>query len=126
MDPEGMPEWAPQVASFDRATVERHRRLVHGREIRVQSTPVRTMTFDTLLTETGVGQVDVLQIDTEGYDLEILRLFDVPRRRPRVVNWEHTHLSRRDREAAVTLMMRNGFAVAMSGFVFGDSVAYRL
>lgn len=125
INPEGMPEWVGQLASFDRTIVEAHQRFT-PQLLRINTTQVPTMTFDTLIADARLDRVDVLQIDAEGYDLELLKLFDVPRRSPHVVNWEHKHLSHADRDAAIDLMVDCGFRVAVSDDVVGDSVAYRL
>lgn len=126
---EGMPEWAGQVASFDRSHVEHQKTSVpEGVDFlgNIEATPVRTWTFETLLQRSGVDHVDFLQIDAEGYDLELLRLFDVPKRLPSIINYEHAHLSRNDREAAASLLIAAGYKLAMSfSGVSGDTLAYR-
>ena len=42
----------------------------------------------------------VVQIDTEGYDLEVLRLIDLARWQPSLVMYEHMHLDDEGRAAA--------------------------
>src|SRR6185503_18442088 len=63
--------------------------------------PCRTM--DSVLQEYGVERVDILQIDTEGYDYVILKLFDFAKYRPGIVHYETQHLSGADRDAAEQL-----------------------
>jgi len=119
------PDWTGQVASFNRDHVEKQRRqLPAGSPFNIVATSVRTCTFDTLLSKFDVDHVDVVQIDAEGYDYELLKLFDVPRRLPAIVNYEHVHLSCRDREAAAQLLVSSGYKVAMT-FSSGDTIAYR-
>ena len=65
--------------------------------------------------------MDLLQIDAEGYDSELLRLFDLPRRKPAIVRFEHTHLSRPDYESCLTLLIDLGYRIAIYG---GDTLAY--
>src|SRR4051812_25103160 len=88
--PSDLPEWAGQMASFDRAQVASAMRYL-SEEARavavVKAVPVETWTFSTLLDRAHVDRVDVLQIDAEGYDLELLRMFDVPRNLPTIVNY---------------------------------------
>jgi FkbM family methyltransferase len=123
---DGMPEWVAQLASFDRETIEGHQRYMPaGCQIRVQSTKVKTMTFETALDAAGMETVDVLQIDAEGYDLELLKLFDIPRREPIIVNFEHAHLSRSDRVSAVDLLVAAGYQVTISDGIPADTLAYR-
>ena len=82
---------------------------------------VPALTPATLLEQVGAERIDVLQIDTEGYDLEVLRLFDISRRRPSIVQFEHQHLNRRDRDAAAQLLVDAGYLVALIRY---DTIAY--
>lgn len=122
-----LPSWTQQIASFDKAHVlkaEKH--LPKGVKVEplIIEESVECWTFDTLLEQAGIEQVDVLQLDAEGYDLELLRLFDIPSRLPSIVNYEHVHLSRAERNAAADLLIANGYRLAMSYSNF-DTVAYR-
>jgi hypothetical protein len=84
---------------------------------------VRCLTFETLFKEMGVDYVDLLQIDAEGRDAEILRLFDIPGRKPAVVRFEHKHLSIADHEKSIGLLVGQGYRIAASG---SDTLAYRV
>jgi FkbM family methyltransferase len=109
-----------ELASFDKAHVVKH--VHHGDVALIREERVECWTFETLFDRAGIERVDVLQIDAEGYDLELLRLFDIPRRVPSIVNYEHLHLSRSDRNRAADLLISNGYRLAMGRF---DTVAYR-
>jgi FkbM family methyltransferase len=122
-----LPDWTQRIASFDRDHVLKSQRYV-PRSINIEpliiEDTVECWTFKTLLERAGVQHVDVLQLDTEGYDLELMRLFDIPRRLPAIVNYEHVHLSRAERNDAAELLISNGYRLAMSHTTF-DTVAYR-
>ena len=60
--------------------------------------------------------VDVLQIDTEGYDYQVLRHFDFASSRPQVVMFEHRHLSQDDRDAADNLLVMHGYSLKRHEF----------
>jgi FkbM family methyltransferase len=109
-----------QTASFDRSHVAKH--IEHRDVARIVAEPVECWTFDILFERAGVERVDVLQVDAEGYDFQLLRLFDIPSRLPSIVNYEHRHLSRSDRNEAVELLISHGYRLAMSRC---DTVAYR-
>jgi len=66
-------------------------------------------------------RLDLLLIDTEGYDLELLELFDFERFRPDIVRFEHVHLSRADWDEAVELLARRGYRVLREEY---DTTAY--
>src|SRR5262245_57265731 len=100
------------LASFSRERLEdwqrrdgHHYPAAHG----IGAVPVDCVTFEDLLV--NVERVDLLEIDAEGYDLELLRAFDFGRFAPAIVRFEHAHLSRRDWDAAVALLNRHGYRV---------------
>lgn len=60
---------------------------------------VQCTNFPSLLKEYDVKKVDILHIDTEGFDYEVIKLFDFSVLKPTVIAFEHTHLSKADYEA---------------------------
>jgi len=108
------PDWIPQLASFDKDVVLKHRRSVPNIESLLVVEDVPCMTFSTLLATTQAGQIDVLQIDSEGYDAEILRQFDLRRREPAIVHFEHKHLSQRDHEQCIRELIELGYKLTLS------------
>jgi FkbM family methyltransferase len=109
------PEWLTQLASFDRSVIMKHSALVPGLESLIESVEVPCMTFATLFKEMKVQEVNVLQVDTEGYDAEILRLYDVPMRRPAIVRFEHKHLRPTDHEQALKILVDAGYLFTICG-----------
>jgi FkbM family methyltransferase len=117
------PEWLGQIASFNRNVLMWHARKLSNLDLEslVESEQVRCVTFDTLFKEEGIEKIDLLQIDAEGFDAEILRLFDIPLRRPAIVHFEHIHLSVEDHEKAIGLLVDQGYRVTAAGT---DTLAY--
>jgi len=113
-DARGLPAWAPQVASFDRDHVAGHG--LAGEVI--DSIEVECVPFREILA--GVERVDLLQVDVEGYDAEIIRMFDFDTYRPSIVRFENKHLSRADHDAAIGRLLSYGYSVAV---VDDDTVA---
>jgi len=76
------------------------------------SVQVRGRRLHSILDEHGITEVDVLQIDTEGYDFVVLQCIDFSRIRPLVISYEDRHffppMLRRE---AIELMRRNGYVV---------------
>jgi FkbM family methyltransferase len=101
---------ADLLSSFDVGTIKKHVENWPGAVI--QSVEVKTIAPSTLLANHSDGLVDMLVIDTEGYDYEALRIFDIPNLRPRIIQFEHRHLSRRDWESAVDLLVRCDYLVS--------------
>ena len=72
---------------------------------------VQCVTFDTLLNRHQVKRIDLLQIDVEGYDYELLKLFDFERIRPRLIRYEHSHLKLSDRSSCKRYLKQNGYMI---------------
>jgi FkbM family methyltransferase len=116
----GLPAWAPQIASFRRDTVVRHRDVIPDIEERLETEEVECVRFDDLLAPFPGQAVDLLQIDAEGNDFEIIKLFHQGGRRARILHFEHKHLSRREHAECVAFLIDHGYAVGLDG---GDSIA---
>lgn len=80
-----------------------------GRRAKIEEIKVPTRTFQTLFARHAIRRVDLLQIDTEGFDCEILKLFDFMAYSPTIIRFEHIHLSRRELTEAVTKLTDLGY-----------------
>lgn len=121
-DDADVPDWAAGSASFEREHLLRHRGLIPNIDRVLVEERVRCLTFDGVLEEAQLDRFDILQIDCEGFDYEILKLADLPRRKPAIVNFEHVHLSDADWNAAVSMLLDLGYRVAK---IDNDTLAYR-
>lgn len=90
-----LPEWYDQLGSFDRTHITKH--LGGLLEPYIREIHVRGDTLQGLLDKHGFGCVDLLHVDTEGYDYEVFKQFDLGRYAPKVVLIEHKHLSTADK-----------------------------
>ena len=115
------PDWVHGLSSFDREHLLKHDGIVPDIARYIDEFNVECVSFDTLFQRHPVEHVDVLQIDTEGFDAEVLRLFDLPRRRPTIVNFEHRHLSEADWNQSIQSLISLGYKVTV---VRQDTLAY--
>jgi hypothetical protein len=58
-----------------------------------------------------VSHIDLILIDTEGYDLKILKMIDFRRFRPKLIIYEQELLSPEDKAAAHSLLRSYGYVV---------------
>jgi FkbM family methyltransferase len=65
--------------------------------------------FNSLLDEYKMPRVDVLQIDTEGFDFEIIKMFPFTRIKPDVVSFETEHLSESDKTTCFKMLSDLGY-----------------
>ncbi|UCC94818.1 MAG: FkbM family methyltransferase [Candidatus Omnitrophota bacterium] len=97
----------------------------HGRELTEHSSllPIRSglrypyfeivdcMTFNDLVGKYNVKKIDLLQIDTEGYDYKIIKSINFKKIRPFIISYEHIHLSGADRVRCKKFLQKQGYEV---------------
>lgn len=111
-----LPGWYDGIGSFSRDTVVSHIRHIPDIESRLVVTDVPCLTFDSLCEKHGLGALDLLLIDTEGYESEILENLDLNRRSPRLLVFEHYHLSQEARDACRSRLLAAGYELLEEGF----------
>jgi FkbM family methyltransferase len=115
-DLSGLPDWYDGIGSLSRAAVVGHARHIPDIEQRVVETEVECLTFASLCRRHAVARVDLLVIDTEGHDGVIVRSLDLGRVRPRLIVYEHFHLSAEDRADTRAELERAGYETLEEGF----------
>lgn len=93
---ENAPEWYSQLGSFSLPTVLKHAQWIPDLQERLATTDVNCLTFEGLCYKHDIHSVDIIHIDTEGYDFEIIKLIDFEKFSPRILLYEHKHLSESD------------------------------
>lgn len=87
-----MYHWIEQLSSFDKQTILSHRDKVPELETYMQEVVVGCVTLSSLLRNQSIGRLDLLLVDTEGYDALLVSNALDENLRPSVVLFEHTHL----------------------------------
>ena len=122
-DPEAedMPEWAGQISSFDRDTLLSHGDAIPNLENRISATEVPTYNLMDLIHEQRFFNIDILQMDVEGFDAEVVNMVDFEMVRPSVINFENKHLNSHEYNSALRYLISNDYEVSKAG---PDTVAY--
>jgi FkbM family methyltransferase len=108
------PDWAAGLASFRKDVILRHAAIIPGIESMIAEVAVDCITFDSVFEHLPEGELNLLQIDTEGADGLILSLFPFERIKPAIVHWESKHLSLYEREDCLGALTSQGYRVAAS------------
>jgi FkbM family methyltransferase len=116
-----LPTWAIGLCSFDRRHLTKFSELAPFAHL-IEEIEVKTISVRTLLANNQMSEIGVLQIDTEGYDFEIIKMFFAERVFPTVVNYEHCHLSGHDRVECEALLHDQGYRYVRYG---RDALAMR-
>lgn len=113
---ERLPGWYDGIGSFDREIVESHANHIPDIEGRVVRSDVRALTFESLCHKHHVSELDLVLVDTEGYDFQIVKGIDLATRHPRLLVYEHFHLAADDRERCARHIRERGYETMEEGF----------
>ena len=97
--------WAAQLTSFDKAHLLRHRVA----EEDVVTVQVQAVTLQDLMRQTGLQSIGFLQVDTEGFDGEIVNMALALERTPSFINFENVHLPSNERDALFARLTASGY-----------------
>lgn len=112
---------APQLASFDKQhllnalSIKHLEGLPEDKEACVESIDVPCLTFASLLKKHQITKLDVLQIDTEGFDWEIVKMVNFNQLKPTLINFEIAHLSFSEINEAIDLLSTQGYMTLIYG-----------
>lgn len=121
-DRTGLPKWYDALGSFRKEVILSHRDSIPDIEQRLTCENVPCATFDSLCAKHGITHLDLIHIDTEGYDYEIIKRIDFDRLRPRLLIFECKHLGDAKAEC-YDYLERQGFALIEEGL---DAIALNL
>ncbi len=125
------PSSITSVSSFDMETLKKciigdlKKRKVYNvnPDKYIKEILVKTLCLNDLVRIYDIKNIDLLQIDCEGYDYEILKTFDFSKFSPKIINFESVHLSERDWQECEKLLKSKGYTFFNSG---NDTCAYKL
>jgi FkbM family methyltransferase len=104
-----LPHWADQICSFDENHITKH---FPERVAMTTTVSVTAWSVPELLRQQDIHRVDVLMVDTEGFDLRVLQQIPFATIRPRLIVYEHIHLSDADQKAAKDFLRRHCYTVS--------------
>ena len=115
--------WATGLTSFNRKVLEEAVRSGYAEaQARKEGTPlpqdkddyisvenIECISAATLLTRYGLDKIDWLQTDTEGFDYEIIKMFNIGVTQPKVIVYENLHLSPSEKQDCKNHLKNNGY-----------------
>ena len=115
----GVPGWAEGLASFSREELVGNFQSARGE---VEALTVPTITPETLRLRYKLDVVDLVQVDTEGFDFEVIKLLDLERFRPTILHFESGLLLPAERHSCYQHLAKHGYSVTPNGAT--DTLAY--
>jgi FkbM family methyltransferase len=109
------PWWYSQVGSFRREVLLKHKEYLPHIESLIEEVDVQVKTIKELYQESGRDHVNLIHIDTEGYDYEILKTIDFTFDQPDLILFEHHHLSFDDYKKSISILKANKYTCYKDG-----------
>ena len=93
------------LASFDKTHLLRH----SIKESDIEQVRVPCLTLKSLLAKAGFEKIDILQIDTEGFDSEVVKMALALDSLPGCIHFEHTNVNAETKVTLYDSLMRRGY-----------------
>lgn len=121
--------WATGLTSFHRPTLEEMVISDHviqcakneGVELpvnpqdRIKEEQIATISPESLMQQYQIEKIDWLQIDVEGFDYEVIKLFNIEKTRPGVIVFEQYNLTEKVRQECYQHLQDKGYRVKEYG-----------
>lgn len=115
-----LPYWHDQLGSFDREHITRA--LGEQMHPYIVEEDIECLPLQDVLDRNGVEAIDLVHIDTEGFDYKVLSQIDLKRYKPSVILFEHHLLSDDEFAKAHKLLRSTGYRLLQYG---NDTLALR-
>lgn len=123
-----LPIWCYQIANLNRnrmlemlADQKQKLNLPGNVETLIEAISVPAITFETLLAKYSISKLDLLIIDTIGYDFEIIKMIPFHLVKPSIIHFEHALLSLEEQTACFRYLAEFGYSLIP---VAVDTIAY--
>ena len=97
-----LPPWYDQLGSFNKENILKHFDGIL--EPYIVEKQLSGLSLDELFYRNEIQEITLLHIDTEGYDWIILSQLNINKIKPKIILFEHKHLSNSERVDSVTFL----------------------
>ena len=104
-----LPQWYDQIGSFNLEVLKKHKSSIPDFENLLTHSEVKTTNFDEIIKEYKLKNIDLIFIDTEGYDYEIIKMIPFEKISPSIILFEHKHLSKKDFNESLKKLTNLGY-----------------
>lgn len=115
LEGDNLPNWSKGMASFSRNNLVKHAYLIHDIEKHIKEITVPIVTFNEIFKIGDIKELDLLQIDTEGFDAKIIRLFPFTVCKPLIIHFESKHIEKNELDALLRELIALDYLVARDG-----------
>ncbi len=108
-----LPTWFDQLGSFEKENITKH---LDGKLIPfIKETVLKGMTLPNLFSKNSIDSLDLLHIDTEGYDWKVLSQLKLNEIKPSVILFEHRHLVPKEKKESIEFLISDYCLFKFSG-----------
>lgn len=121
--------WATGLTSFVKSVIEKAidsgyvascakrvgETLPTRREDFIGEDQITCMKPTSILEKFNLERVDWLQIDTEGFDFEVIKMFEIGKTKPKVIVFEHSHLTANEKEECYAYLQKHTYQLSPDG-----------
>jgi len=106
------PKWVRGMASFDKTKLVSldFMKFNHVLEEKVPSQPLMD-----IIDAAGIDYFDYFQVDTEGYDYEVIDMFNFERYQPKLIKAEFVNLNKKEQSLMIEKLKSNGYYIVYDG-----------
>ncbi|NDC76869.1 MAG: FkbM family methyltransferase [Chitinophagia bacterium] len=102
-----VPDWYFQLNTFERNVLYHHD--IPNIDDYISEIEVDVVSLDELLLRYRIESLDLLHIDTEGFDFEVLKTLDLTKTKPHIILIEYKHLTEETRIQLLGHLRLNGY-----------------
>ncbi|MDP4201304.1 MAG: FkbM family methyltransferase [Bacteroidota bacterium] len=108
-----LPDWCNGIGSL---FSEYHEKLAIDKKNIIEET-VKADSLMNIFSEVEFSNrsIDLLQIDTEGFDFEIIKLIEFKKYHPKIIKYEYIHLTSQEQHDSITLLKHQGYICFSEG-----------
>lgn len=108
-----LPPWFDQLGSFLKSNITKH---LNGRlEPYIQEIKLQGVTLNDLFLKHSLTDIELLHIDTEGYDWKILSQLNLKTYQPSLILYEQKHLTEKEKQQSVEFLCKDYFIFDFGG-----------
>ncbi len=104
-----LPAWSKGLGTFYPQVLLKHRWLIPKLKNYIVKERVSCISLKQLFERHRVEKIDLLMIDTEGYDSEIIKQLDFDTIKPSIIIYEHKHLKTIDKKTCELLLEKQEY-----------------
>ena len=112
-----LPNWYDQLGSFNKENISKH---LDGVLVPyIEEVMLTGLTIQDLFKRNQIQEIDLLHIDTEGYDWKILSQLNLNYIKPKLILIEHKHLSQIERDSLIHFLKTDYLIFKLGGDMLG-------